>query len=74
MNTKTKDKFINDFCNYIQWRGDRGADTSLKNLGWQLEQASWLADVVLGLFLVLIKKKVLDKTDLKEIFWHGEKE
>ena len=74
MKQSKRDRFSEFFCTYIQFRPDRGAEVSVGNLGHHIEQAGWVADVVLGLFLVLIRKGLLNKKDMKEIFWHGQDE
>lgn len=74
MKFKNKDAYVEYFCNYIQWKEERGDDISLKRLGAQMEQAGWITDIMISLVWLLIKKGILKPSDLKEIFWHGEGE
>ena len=74
MKFKNKDEYVDFFCKYLQFKVHRGDDISLGNIGWQLEQASWVADILIGLFWALIKKNILNKKDLAKIFWHGSEE
>lgn len=74
MKFKNRDKFSEFFCKYIQWKPFRGDDISTRDIGAHLEQANWVADIMISLVWLLIKKGVLKSNDLKEIFWHGEGE
>lgn len=69
------DELINHFMDYIWYKNkERAGQYSVNDTGPEFEKLSWLYDIIIGLFRVLIKKKILTSKDLDKIFWKRNEE
>lgn len=61
------DEELNHWCEYLC--APSGMRHEVRNLPEKLDELDWLNDIVLGLLVVLKKKKVLGKKEWEVIFW-----
>lgn len=71
MKFKNNDELVDFFMNYVWFKNqERSSQYNVNHIGQELEKLAWLYDIIIGLFSVLIKKKILTSKDLDKIFWH----